>query len=155
MKKYFLILFCLAYCLSYSQNKQKCVAPILFDTTKTEFNTKRDRLIIKEVNLIDSLRVGFNVKVEFKYPLRDINKAIIINSIEIQKLEIKLLTSGKVFQLYSNQKKQWTAIEHELWNKYANLLMFWYSNQPYEKMSNRDNHDKIVYFAGVFYSISN
>jgi hypothetical protein len=153
MKITFIVLIFIFICqLGTSQKKTKRDIPVLFDTVKVAASYKRERLVLKDVYFSDSLRIGFKVILKFKYPLRDTSKMVLIKSIRLLELEIKYLTTGEIDIIHFSNRNNWSIQEKKIWNRYTKTLYYWYSNQPYEKMIDRQTYDNKVVFGGVLYA---
>jgi hypothetical protein len=137
----------------FSQKKAMTFLPILFDTVKVDIKDKRKRLEIKDTLFSDTVRIGFKVTLEFKYPLNDTTKAINIKSLKLISLDVKSLTTEKQYRIDLLRKNKWFKCKRDIWNRYSEIFNYWYWNQPYEKMIDRQAYGNKVYLGGVLYAI--
>lgn len=154
MKKYALILILvLASNCGFSQKKSTRPLPVLFDTVNVDIRYKRKRLEIKDTLFSDSLRIGFKVFIEFKYPLNDTIKKITIKSIRLICLDIKSLSTREEHSIDLYGKTKWSNDQRDIWNRYSRNFNYWYRHQPYEKMIDRKAYGNRAYFGGVLYAM--
>ncbi len=143
----------LATNLCFSQKKAMSFIPILFDTSKVSINDKRERIEVKDSLLNDTLKIGFKVMLEFKYPLNDISKPVCINALILKRLDIKSFRTKKQYSIELVRKNKWNRCQRDIWNRYSEIFNYWYKNQPYEKMIYRHEYGDKGYFGGVLYAV--
>lgn len=148
-----LLMLVFATNLGFSQKKAMNFLPILFDTVKVDIKDKRKRLEIKDTLFSDTIRIGFKVSLEFKYPLSDTTKAINIKSVKLISLDVKSLTTEKQYRIDLLGKNKLSSCKREIWNRYSEIFNYWYWNQPYEKMIDREAYGNKAYLGGVLYAI--
>lgn len=153
MKKVVFLLLVLVTNLCFSQKKAMSFIPLLFDTSKVNINDKRERIEIKDSLLNDTLKIGFKVMLEFKYPINDTSKPICLNTIVLKCLEIKSFRTKKQYSIEFIRKNKWNRYKRDIWNRYSEILNYWYKNQPYEKMIYRQEYGDKGYFGGVLYAV--
>lgn len=112
---------------------------------------EKEKIIVFDESLTDSLKVVFNVKVTFKYPLKDTIHCVIIDSVELVKMKVISLGENKTIIDFAYDKKHSTEYQRNIWDMCSIKIRKWYLNQPYCKMTDRKIWDKIVGFGGVVY----
>jgi hypothetical protein len=150
-KNIFILIFVLVTNFGFSQDKSNKFLPVLFDTAKVDIKYKRKRIEIKDALLLDSLKIVYKVALEFKYPLSNIFKPVIISSVKLINLDIKSLTTKKQYSINLFEKNKWSIYYGNIWYRYSKLFNYWYRNQPYNKMIDRESYGNKVYFGGVLY----
>lgn len=152
MKKNILILMLVFVSdFGFSQKRLTRFLPVLFDTVKVDLNYKRKRLEIKDPLLSDSLKFLVKVVVEFKYPLNNITKRIIVKSVRLIDLEAKSLSKKEQGFIDFSERKKLPKCQRNVWNRYSRIFNYWYRHQPYEKMIDRKAYGNKVCFGAVFY----
>lgn len=137
----------------YAQEKvTKCI-PTLFDTVNVGIQYKRKRLEIKDTFFSDSSRIQFKVALKFKHPLNDTTKLVCIKSVTLLYLEIQSLRTKDQYRIDLLEKNNWSDSQRNIWNRYAKMFKYWYTNQPYEKMIGRQTYGSKAYFGGVLYAM--
>ncbi len=152
-KAAFILILVFSYNIGFSQEKATRFLPILFDTVKVDVKYKRKRLEIKDTHLSDSLRIAFRVKLEFKYPLSDTTKLINIKSVKLIRLDVKFLATKKQYSIDLLEKSKWSRCQGDIWTRYSKIFNYWYWNQPYEKMIDRQAYGNKADFGGVLYAM--
>jgi len=138
MKKKFVFAF-LIYVLAsvhfcYGQSFKQDI-PVLFgiDGEPVEKNI---RIEWGYSEIRDTLNVVTHVMVNFKYPLWNASKPIIINSVQLIGLDIFDQHKNQIASL-SNLNNGCDLFEKRLWNYFEKKLLIWYQEQPYEHISIR------------------
>jgi len=149
----FLLIFVFNINLGFSQKKAMDFLPVLFDTVIVGLNDMSKRLEIKDTLFSDTVRIGYKITLEFKHPLSDTTNAIYIKSVKLISLDIKSLTTEKQHSIDLLEKNKWSICERNIWNRYSEIFNYWYWNQPYEKMIDRQDYGNKAYFGGVIYAI--
>lgn len=130
----------------YSQKQIHQDIPILTGESK---NSKK--VVIRDDNISDSLKVFFQVVVDFKYPLKDTAKCIIINTIRILRMSVKSLSNKEQIISFSYNNETGTPYQKYIWNLCNNKFNYWYRYQPYKMMKDRLKWGKQVVFGGTLY----
>jgi hypothetical protein len=109
---------------------------------------KHQKIVIRDKNVLDSLKVSYAVFVDFKYPLKDTTKVVKVDSVHIFWLTVVSLKNNKKILNYSSSNKKMSAYQKYIWNLCNNKFQYWYRNQPYETIAGRNLWDKRAVFGG-------
>lgn len=142
----FLFIF-VGCCNSQSKNKN---IPVLF---RTEDSFPKKRITILDNYISDSLKVSFQVMVDFKYPLKDTMKSVIVDSVKIVRMSVISLNKEEQIIDFSYNNEFGTPYQQYIWRLCASRFDYWYKNQPYDKMTGRNQWENEAVFGGVFYII--
>lgn len=110
----------------------------------------KNKLIIYNNEFDDTLKIHYIVHVYLENPLKDIAKPVVIKSIKLVNLYVTN-KNGEIIidRIYNN--KFGSKYQKRIWNYCESIILYWYLNQSYEKLQNKDQWDKQIALTGVFY----
>ncbi|MCD7971294.1 MAG: hypothetical protein LUG18_01295 [Candidatus Azobacteroides sp.] len=110
-----------------------------------------EKKIIYTEDLNDSLKVFFQVVVDFEYPLKDTTKQIIVQNVRTLLMSVSSLTTGENIIDYSYRDGTGTDYQKYIWNLCTNKFNYWYRHQPYEILMEKNMWENQVTFGGIIY----
>lgn len=119
-------------------------SPILIKDTK-------QKVVIYDSVLTDSFKVVYRVIVQFKYPLEDINKEIIVKNVRMHPMSIQQLNDTIQHINFKYDYNELSHIQKHIWNVCLSKFNKWYREQPYEEYLYRKMLLRNVTFGGVVY----
>jgi hypothetical protein len=141
-----LVLFLIFYVSISCQKKSETSIPYLIGNKK-----QMNRLIVKDVNLADSLKVVFQVVVKLEYPLRDTSKHINVKKVDILRLSALSLSTKEQIIDFSYINENGSDYQKHIWDICLKKFSYWYNNQPYEKLVDRNQWGDKVVLGGTLY----
>jgi hypothetical protein len=143
-----MLFLCLTF-FCYSQNEKelykKDVPILLYPDFQSE------KLTIEDSAITDSLKVFFQVVVDFKYPLKDTTKCIIVDDVNILTMRVTSLNTKKHVINFSYNNEKGTPYQKYIWDLCNKQFGYWYRNQPYNMLKNKFEWGKRAVFGGVLY----
>lgn len=151
MKTFKLIILCCCYAITCSCQKQEFSkkTPILIERIgkdKPTFDSKKNVIVDNKLN--DSLKVIYQVIVEFKHPFRDLEKEVTVESVKIYRMSIRSLDDKSKIVMNSSYNNPRDEL---VWILCSDKFNEWYRNQPYNDFPYREMEGKKVVFGGVVY----
>ncbi|MEG1903967.1 MAG: hypothetical protein RR212_06175 [Bacteroidales bacterium] len=137
-------LFISLFCLSRNMTNKEDTILIL-----TEGKFLRIELSLPDI--LDSLKIGFSVIVDFEHPLKDTTQEINIQKFELLSMRVENLKTNEVNRLYEDSNM--SCFQKYIWSLCYNKLNYWYSKQNYENMIGRQEWGERVKLGGVLYLI--
>lgn len=140
------ILYFLSSISSLSQNRsnRNGSIPIL-----TEGKYLRVELLAP--NILDSLKIGYSVIVNFEHSLKDTTQIINILNVELLSMRVGNLRTNEEYWLYNESNM--SCYQKYIWSLCYNKLNYWYNRQDYKNMIRREEWGKRVKLGGVLYLI--
>lgn len=111
----------------------------------------KEKIIIKDTIVTDSLKVFFQIVVDFKSPLKDTTQCIIIEAVNILRMSVTSLTNNEQVIPFSYDNEKGTFYQKYIWNLCNNKFNNWYKNQSYRMLDNRSKWGNRVVFGGTLY----
>lgn len=127
---------------------QKDDVPLL---VQIEDSVRKEKIVLYDKDISDTLKVHFIVKVVFEYPLKDSSRCITINTVELAGMKVISINSNSTLIDYGYDNENGNEIQRRIWDLISEKTQYWYRNQPYGKMISKIMYDKIVGFGGVLY----
>lgn len=144
-----ILIFEVVSCQAQNQLKE-CQVPFLLNNIG-----RKERLVIKDHQISDSLKVIFQVIVKLESPLRDTTKIIKVQSVDILRILAVSLSNHKTVLDFSYRKEKGTLYQNYIWNICSRNFVYWYENQLYGSMIDKKQWGDRLVLGGTLYILPN
>lgn len=134
--------FCCIYFQACGQSEKKI--PLFIETINKE------RIIVFDNDVRDSLKIFFQAVVNFEHPLNDSLRKPIVDSVEVLRMSARLVRDKLQIINFGYNNEVGNAYQKYIWNLCVKKINYWLINQPYNQMNKKNKLNRSV-FGGVFY----